>query len=129
MLLAKPPEELQARWDAMPDKIRVHKTLDLMEHGAGSAYVPVALSRLQRMCAEMEESIGGHDWPVMPADRFLHLGAHALQPRERHRHICGPGAVLHQVERLVYPDLVRHRVPARLQLLRRLRQQHPALIA
>ena len=66
MLLAKPPEELQARWDAMPDKIRVHKTLDLMEHGAGSAYVPVALSRLQRMCAEMEESIGGHDWLMGP---------------------------------------------------------------
>jgi glutathione S-transferase len=28
MLLAKSPEELQARWDAMPDKIRVRKTLD-----------------------------------------------------------------------------------------------------
>ena len=64
MLLAKSPEELQARWDAMPDKIRVRKTLDLMDHGAGSDYVPVALSRLQRMCAEMEESLAAHDWLV-----------------------------------------------------------------
>ncbi len=30
MLLAKPAEELAARWEAMPDKIRVRKTLDLM---------------------------------------------------------------------------------------------------
>lgn len=62
MLLAKSPEELQARWDAMPDKIRVRKTLDLMAHGAQSDYVPVALSRLQRMCAEMEKSLASHDW-------------------------------------------------------------------
>ena len=66
MLLAKSPEELQARWDAMPDKIRVRKTLDLMEHGAGSEHVPVALSRLQRMCAEMEESLSDHDWLMGP---------------------------------------------------------------
>ena len=70
MLLAKPAEELQARWDAMPDKIRVRKTLDLMEHGAGSEYVPVALSRLQRMCAEMEDSLADGDW-LMGADYGL----------------------------------------------------------
>ena len=70
MLLAKPAEELQARWEAMPDKIRVRKTLDLMEHGAGSEYVPVALSRLQRMCAEMEASLADGDW-LMGADYGL----------------------------------------------------------
>jgi glutathione S-transferase len=70
MLLAKSPEELAARWEAMPDKIRVRKTLDLMEHGAGSEYVPVALSRLQRMCAEMEESLSDHDW-LMGSDYGL----------------------------------------------------------
>jgi len=70
MLLAKSPEELQARWDAMPDRVRVRKTLDLMEHGAQSHYVPVALSRLQRMCAEMEESLSAHDW-LMGSDYGL----------------------------------------------------------
>ena len=62
MLLAKPAEELEARWDAMPDKIRVRKMLDLMENGAHSAHVPVALGRLQRMCAEMEDSLAGGAW-------------------------------------------------------------------
>ena len=62
MLLAKSPEELAARWEAMPDKIRVRKTLDLMEHGADSIFVPVAFKRLQRMCAEMEAALEGHDW-------------------------------------------------------------------
>lgn len=62
MLLAKTPEELAARWAAMPDKIRVRKTLDLMEHGADSVFVPVAFNRLQRMCAEMEAALGAHDW-------------------------------------------------------------------
>ena len=66
MLLAKPPEELQARWDAMPDKIRVRKTLDLMDHGAHSDYVPVAFSRLQNMCAEMEAQLAAHDWLTGP---------------------------------------------------------------
>ena len=66
MLLAKPAEELEARWDAMPDKIRVRKMLDLMENGAHSAHVPVALGRLQRMCAEMEEALAGHDWLLGP---------------------------------------------------------------
>ena len=61
MLLAKSPEELAARWEAMPDKIRVRKTLDLMEHGADSIFVPVAFKRLQRMCAEMEAALEGHD--------------------------------------------------------------------
>jgi len=62
MLLAKSPEDLAARWEAMPDKIRVRKTLDLMEHGAESIFVPVAFRRLQRMCAEMEEALAEHDW-------------------------------------------------------------------
>ena len=66
MLLAKPPEELAARWEAMPDKIRVRKTLDLMEHGAESIFVPVAFKRLQRMCAEMEEVLDRHDWLLGP---------------------------------------------------------------
>ena len=66
MLLAKLPEELAARWEAMPDKIRVRKTLDLMEHGAESIFVPVAFKRLQRMCAEMEEALAGHDWLLGP---------------------------------------------------------------
>ena len=63
---AKSPEELAARWEAMPDKIRVRKTLDLMEHGAESIFVPVAFRRLQRMCAEMEEALAGHDWLLGP---------------------------------------------------------------
>ena len=66
MLLAKPAEELAARWEAMPDKIRVRKTLDLMEHGAESVFVPVAFKKLQRMCAEMEEALAGHDWLLGP---------------------------------------------------------------
>ena len=66
MLLAKPAEELEARWDAMPDKIRVRKMLDLMENGAHSAHVPVALGRLQRMCAEMEDSLAGAAWLIGP---------------------------------------------------------------
>ena len=66
MLLAKPPEELAARWEAMPDKIRVRKTLDQMEHGAESIFVPVAFKRLQRMCAEMEEALARHDWLLGP---------------------------------------------------------------
>jgi glutathione S-transferase len=66
MLLAKPAEELEARWDAMPDKIRVRKMLDLMENGAHSAHVPVALGRLQRMCAEMEDSLAGAAWLMGP---------------------------------------------------------------
>ena len=90
MLLAKSPEELAARWAAMPDKIRVRKTLDLMEHGAESIFVPVAFRRLQRMCAEMEEALAAHDWLLGPdyslADAMLTayvfrlhcLGMHAL---------------------------------------------------
>ena len=62
MLQAKSPEELAARWAAMPDKIRVRKTLDLMEHGAESIFVPVAFQRLQRMCAEMEAALAAGDW-------------------------------------------------------------------
>ena len=67
MLLAKSPEELAARWQAMPDKIRVRKTLDLMEHGAESIFVPVAFKRLQRMCAEMEEALADDNWLLGPA--------------------------------------------------------------
>ena len=70
MLLSKPAEELEARWAAMPDKIRVRKMLDLMENGARSAHVPVALGRLQRMCAEMEEALAGGPW-LMGADYGL----------------------------------------------------------
>ena len=66
MLLAKSPEELAARWQAMPDKIRVRKTLDLMEHGARSVFVPAAFSRLQRMCAEMEAALAEGDWLLGP---------------------------------------------------------------
>ena len=39
------------------------------------------------------------------------------------------GAILHQVEHLAHPDLVWHRVPARLEFLRRLGKQHLALVA
>ena len=70
MLMAKSPEELAARWEAMPDKIRVRKTLDLMEHGADSVFVPAAFSKLQRMCAEMEDSLTAHDW-LLGADYSL----------------------------------------------------------
>ena len=66
MLLAKSPEERAARWQAMPDKIRVRKTLDLMEHGAASVFVPAAFSKLQRMCAEMEEALADCDWLLGP---------------------------------------------------------------
>ena len=66
MLLAKPAEELAARWEAMPDKIRVRKTLDLMEHGAESIFVPVAFKKLQRMCIEMEEALAEHEWLLGP---------------------------------------------------------------
>ena len=66
MLLAKSPEELAARWQAMPDKIRVRKTLDLMEHGAASVFVPAAFSKLQRMCTEMEEALANCDWLLGP---------------------------------------------------------------
>ena len=66
MLLAKSPEELEARWQAMPDKIRVRKTRDLMEHGAGSVFVLAAFSKLQRMCAEMEDALAEHDWLLGP---------------------------------------------------------------
>ena len=62
MLLDKPAEELEARWAAMSDKTRVRKTLDLMEHGAASVHVPVALFRLARMCAEMEADLANGDW-------------------------------------------------------------------
>ena len=44
--------------------------LDLMENGAHSAHVPVALGRLQRMCAEMEEALAGGQW-LMGADNCL----------------------------------------------------------
>lgn len=64
MLLSKSPEELAARWAAMPDKIRVRKTLDLLDHGAASAHVPVALSRLARMCREMETDLANGHWLV-----------------------------------------------------------------
>ena len=40
--------------------------LDLMENGAHSAHVPVALGRLQRMCAEMEDSLAGGAWLMGP---------------------------------------------------------------
>ena len=66
MLLAKPADELAARWEAMPDKIRVRKTLDLMEHGAESVFVPVAFKKLQRMCMEMEEALAEHKWLLGP---------------------------------------------------------------
>lgn len=62
MLLAKSPEELEARWAAMPDQIRARKVQDLVTHGGKSVYVPVAMSRLARMCAEMEADLANGPW-------------------------------------------------------------------
>ncbi len=68
MLLAKSPEELAARWEAMPDKIRARKVKDLVENGAASDYVIVALGRLARMCSEAEVSLENHPW--LMGDRY-----------------------------------------------------------
>lgn len=62
MLLEKPPEELEARWAAMPDQIRVRKIKDLLANGGQSAHVPVAMKRLARMCAEMEDDLATGPW-------------------------------------------------------------------
>jgi glutathione S-transferase len=62
MLLAKSPEELEARWKSIPDPIKVRKLKDLVANGAGSDYVPVALGKLARMCAEMDAALAHGDW-------------------------------------------------------------------
>jgi glutathione S-transferase len=64
MLLDKTPQELVARWAAMPDQIRAHKLKDLVERGASSNYVYVALERLARMCADVEAALGENSWLI-----------------------------------------------------------------
>ncbi|MEO0677875.1 MAG: glutathione S-transferase family protein [Pseudomonadota bacterium] len=59
MLLKKSPEELEARWDAMPDQIKAKKMRDLIANGPASDYVPVAFGRLTRMMEMMEEDLTG----------------------------------------------------------------------
>lgn len=62
MLLKKPAEELAARWASMPNRIRARKMKDLVERGAVSDYVPVALESLQRMCAAVEADLSDTPW-------------------------------------------------------------------
>lgn len=62
MLLSKSPEELAARWDAMPNKIRARKAQDLLEKGAASEHLPVATARLRRMCEMMEADLDDCPW-------------------------------------------------------------------
>lgn len=64
MLLSKTPEELAARWAAMPDQIRAHKLKDLVELGADSNYVYVALERLARMCSDVEAALDTCSWLI-----------------------------------------------------------------
>ena len=68
MLLEKSPEELAARWAAMPDQIRAGKVQDLVENGADSAYVPVALSRMSRLAREIDEALEEQEW--LMGDRY-----------------------------------------------------------
>ncbi len=44
MLLAKPAEELEARWRSIPDPIKARKLQDLVANGVQSDYVPAALA-------------------------------------------------------------------------------------
>ena len=62
MLLAKPKDELAKRWASMPDQLRAAKMQDLVEKGAQSAYVPVALSRMARLAAEVNEDLAKSPW-------------------------------------------------------------------
>ncbi|MEM1235567.1 MAG: glutathione S-transferase family protein [Pseudomonadota bacterium] len=58
MLLGKnTPEQLEARWNAMPDQIKARKMRDLMAHGSASEYVPIAFAKLARMCEMMEDDL------------------------------------------------------------------------
>ena len=59
MLLAKPAEELEARWRSIPDPIKARKLRDLVANGVQSDYVPAALGKLARMCAEMDAALSG----------------------------------------------------------------------
>ena len=62
MLLAKSPEDLEVRWQSIPDPIKVRKLKDLVANGADSDYVPVALGKLALMCAEMDAALAHGDW-------------------------------------------------------------------
>lgn len=62
MLLKKTPEELAARWAAMPNKVRALKVQDLVENGANSIHVPIALQKMQSMCAAVEADLAGGPW-------------------------------------------------------------------
>ena len=68
MLLAKPAKELEARWKSIPDPIKVRKLKDLVANGVASVYVPVALGKLARMCAEMDTALA--DGPWLTGDRY-----------------------------------------------------------
>lgn len=57
MLQAKPAEELAARWAAMPNRARALKMKDLVEHGAASHHVPIALEAMSKMCALAEADL------------------------------------------------------------------------
>ncbi len=62
MLLAKSPEEREARFAAMPDQMRAKKVQDLVENGAASPHMTVAIERMARLCAEIDASLDGQDW-------------------------------------------------------------------
>lgn len=62
MLLAKPKDELEKRWKSMPDQIRAKKVQDLVENGASSGYVPVAIQRMSRLAREINDELEHSDW-------------------------------------------------------------------
>lgn len=64
MLLAKPKDELEKRWKSMPDQIRAKKVQDLVENGATSAYVPVAIERMARLAQEVNEATAKSHWLI-----------------------------------------------------------------
>ena len=70
MLLAKPAEELEARWRSIPGPIKARKLQDLVANGVQSDYVPAALGKLARMCAEMDAALSGGPW-LMGAEYSL----------------------------------------------------------
>ena len=70
MLLAKPADELEARWRSIPDPIKASKLQDLVANGVQSDYVPAALRKLARVCAEMDTALSGGPW-LMGTDYSL----------------------------------------------------------
>ena len=46
----------------MPDQIRAKKVQDLVENGASSGYVPVAMQRMSRLAREINDELEHSDW-------------------------------------------------------------------